>query len=64
MNVLEQPEVRCLFTDTTETSLTQLFTDITVSRLKHSSFSLNRTQCETQQILISQMAAGNTVTSG
>jgi hypothetical protein len=33
VNVLEQPEVGCLFIDTTETSLTQLFTDITVGRL-------------------------------
>jgi hypothetical protein len=57
MNVLERPEVGHVFTDITEASLRQLFTDITEGRLKHSSFSLNRTQYETQQILISQMAA-------
>jgi hypothetical protein len=57
MNVLERPEVGRLFIDITEASLIQLFTDITEGRLKHTSFSLNRTQAETQQILISQMAA-------
>jgi hypothetical protein len=57
VNVLERPEVGRLFTDITQAILRQLFTDITDGRLKHSSFSLNRTQSETQQILISQMAA-------
>jgi hypothetical protein len=57
VNVLERPEVGRLFTDTTEASLRQFFTEITDCWLKHSSFSLNRTKSETQQILISQMAA-------
>jgi hypothetical protein len=55
--MLEWPEVGRLFTESSEASLRQLFTDITEGSLKHSSFSLNRTQSETQQILISQMAA-------
>jgi len=47
MNMMERPEVGRLLTDTTEGSLRQLFTDITDGRLKHNSFSHNRTQPET-----------------
>jgi len=66
---MERPEVgrlftdttegslRQIFTDTTKGSLRQIFTDITDGRLKHNSFSHNRTESETQHILISQMTA-------
>jgi hypothetical protein len=47
LDVLEQPEV----------SPRELFADITDDRLKHGSFLPNRSQYETQQILIPHMAA-------
>jgi hypothetical protein len=49
VNVLEQPEVGCLFTDTTEASLRQLFTDITDGKLNfcHRSFTFNSNKSPT-----------------